>query len=91
MEDAKRFVPFVLEAYGRLGPDAVTSLEYLRTLCRFPDLLCALTSVISAKHNNAQMALTPMGAIPLFGAQFRCRAILLSKVLCMPLCCKFLK
>ena len=35
MEDAKRFVPSVLEASGRLGPDAVTSLEYLRTLIYF--------------------------------------------------------
>ena len=57
VEDAKRFVAFVLEASGRLGPDAVAFLEYLRTLCRFPILrFRALTSVISAKH-NAQMAL----------------------------------
>ena len=57
MEDAKRFVAFVLEASGRLGPDAGAFLDYLRTLCRFPILrFRALTSVISAKH-NAQMAL----------------------------------
>ncbi len=56
VEDAKRFVTSVLEASGRLGPDAVIFLEYLRTLYRFPILrLHALTSVISAKH-NAQMA-----------------------------------
>ncbi len=48
---------FVLEASGRLGPDAGAFLDYLRTLCRFPILrFRALTSVISAKH-NAQMAL----------------------------------
>jgi hypothetical protein len=58
VEDAKRFVAFVLETSGRLGPDAGAFLDYLRTLCRFPILLRfrALTSVISAKH-NAQMAL----------------------------------
>ena len=57
VEDAKRFVAFVLEASGRLGPDAGAFLDYLRTLCRFPILrFRALTSVISAKH-NAQMAL----------------------------------
>ena len=57
VEDAKRFVAFVLEASGRLGPDAVAFLEYLRTLCRFPILrFRALTSIISAKHNT-QMAL----------------------------------
>ena len=49
MEDAKRFVAFVLEASGWLGPDAVAFLEYLRTLCRFPILrFRALMSVISA-------------------------------------------
>ena len=57
VEDAKRFVAFVLEASGRLGPDAAAFLEYLRTLCRFPILrFRSLVSVISAKH-NAQMAL----------------------------------
>ena len=58
VEDAKRFVAFVLEASGRLGPDAGAFLDYLlRTLCRFPILrFRALTSVISAKH-NAQMVL----------------------------------
>ena len=58
VEDAKRFVAFVLEASGRLDPDVVPFLEYLRRiLCRFPILrFRALTSVISAKH-NAQMAL----------------------------------
>jgi hypothetical protein len=57
VEDAKHFVAFVLEASGRLGPDAGAFLDYLRTLCRFPILrFRALTSVISAKH-NAQMAL----------------------------------
>jgi hypothetical protein len=59
VEDAKRLVVFVLEASGRLDPDVVPFLEYLRRiLCRFPILRFrgALTSVISAKH-NAQMAL----------------------------------
>ena len=57
VEDAKRFVAFVLEASGRLGPDAVAFLEYLRALCRFPILrFRVLTTTISAKHNT-QMAL----------------------------------
>ena len=57
VEDAKRFVAFVPDAYGRLGSDAAAFLEYLQTLCRFPILrFRALTSVISSKH-NAQMAL----------------------------------
>ena len=54
VEDAKRFVAFVLEASGRLGPDAAA---FLRSLCHFPILrFRSLVSVISAKH-NAQMAL----------------------------------
>ena len=57
MEDATRFVAFVLEASGRLGPDAVAFLEYLRILSRFPILhFRTLTSVISAEH-DAQMVL----------------------------------
>ena len=57
VDDPKRFVPFVLEASGRLGPEASAFLEYLRTLCPFPILrFRALVSVISVKH-NAQMAL----------------------------------
>ena len=57
VEDPRRFVPFVLEASGRLGSDAKAFLEYLRTICSFPILrFRALVSVISAKH-NAQMAL----------------------------------
>ena len=48
VEDAKRFMAFVLEASGRLGPDAVAFLEYLRTLCRLAILrFRALRSVIS--------------------------------------------
>ena len=57
VDDPKRFVPFVLEASGRLGPEASAFLEYLKTLCPFPILrFRALGSVISVKH-NAQMAL----------------------------------
>ena len=57
VEDAKRFVAFVLEASGRIGPDAAAFLEYLQSLCGFPILrFRALTSVISAKH-NALMAI----------------------------------
>jgi hypothetical protein len=57
VEDAKRFVAFVLEASGRIGPDAAAFLECLQSLCGFPILrFRALTSVISAKH-NAQMAI----------------------------------
>ena len=53
VEDAKRFVAFVLQASGRLGPDAVAFLEYLRVaLVSFP----YLTFVISTKHNT-QIAL----------------------------------
>ena len=57
VDDPKRFVPFVLEASGRLGPDAAAFLEYLKSLFPFPILrFRALVSVISVKH-NAQMAL----------------------------------
>jgi hypothetical protein len=57
VNDPHRFVPFVLEASGRLGPDAKAFLEHLKTLCPFPIMrFCALVSVISVKH-NAQMAL----------------------------------
>ena len=57
VEGPRRFVPFILEASGRLGSDAKAFLEYLRTICSFPILrFRALVSVISAKH-NAQMAL----------------------------------
>jgi hypothetical protein len=30
VDDPKRFVPFVLEASGRLGPEAGAFLEYLQ-------------------------------------------------------------
>ena len=60
MDDPKRFVPFVpfvLEASGRLGPEAGAFLEYLQSICSFPILrLRALVCVLSAKH-NARMAL----------------------------------
>ena len=57
VDDPKRFVPFVLEASGHLGPDAAAFLDHLKTLCPFPILrFRALVSVLSAKH-NAQMAL----------------------------------
>ena len=57
VNDPHRFVPFVLEASGRLGPEAKAFLEHLKTLCPFPIMrFCALVSVISVKH-NAQMAL----------------------------------
>jgi hypothetical protein len=57
VDDPRRFVPFVLEASGRLGTAAGAFLEHLRTLCRFPILrFRALVSVISVKH-NARMAL----------------------------------
>ena len=57
VDDPKRFVPFVLEASGRLGPEASAFLEYLKTLCPFPILrFRALVSVISVRY-NAQMAL----------------------------------
>jgi hypothetical protein len=57
VDDPKRFVPFVLEASGRLGTAAGAFLEYLRTLCRFPILrFRALVSVISMQH-TARMAL----------------------------------
>ena len=39
MNDPKRFVAFVLEASGRLGPEASAFLEYLKkTPCPFPIL-----------------------------------------------------
>ena len=57
MEDPKRFVPFVLEASGRLGPEAGAFLEYLQSICSFPILrFRALVCVLSAEH-NARMAL----------------------------------
>jgi len=57
VEDPKLFVPFVLEASGRLSREAAAFLDYLRTKCRFPILrFSALVSVISVKH-NAAMAL----------------------------------
>jgi hypothetical protein len=57
VEDLKRFVPFVLEASGRLGPEAGAFLEYLQSICSFPILrFRALVCVLSAKH-NARMAL----------------------------------
>ena len=59
MDDPKRrFVPFVLEASGRLGPEAGTFLEYMQSIfCSFPILrFRALVGVLFAKH-NAQMAL----------------------------------
>ena len=60
MDDPKRFVPFVLEASGRLGPEAGTFLEYMQSIfCSFPIILRflrALVGVLSAKH-NARMAL----------------------------------
>ena len=57
VDDPKRFVPFVLEASGRLGPEAGAFLEYLQAICSFPILrFRALVCVLSAKH-NARMAL----------------------------------
>jgi hypothetical protein len=57
VDDPKRFVPFVLEASGRLGPEAGAFLEYLQSICSFPILrFRALVCVLSAKH-NARMAL----------------------------------
>jgi hypothetical protein len=61
VDDPKRFVPFVLEASGRLGPEVGTFLEYLlqSIFCSFPMILRflrALVGVLSAKH-NARMAL----------------------------------
>ena len=65
VDGPRRFVPFVLEASGRLGTAAGAFLEYLRTLCHFAILrFRALVSVISVKY-NARMALHPMGALPL--------------------------
>ena len=55
MDDPKRFVPFVLEASGRLGPEAGAFLEYLQSICSFP-ILRFRALVLSAKH-NARMAL----------------------------------
>ena len=34
VDDPKRFVPFVLEASGRLGPEAGAFLEYLQSISR---------------------------------------------------------
>ena len=57
VDDPRRFVPFVLEASGRLGDEAGAFLDHLRTFCSFPLLrFRALVSVISAQH-NARMAL----------------------------------
>ena len=57
VNDPHLFVPFVLEASGRLGPEAKAFLEHLKTLCPFPIMrFCALVSVLSVKH-NAKMAL----------------------------------
>jgi hypothetical protein len=36
VDDPKRFVPFVLEASGRLGPEAGAFLEYLQSICSIP-------------------------------------------------------
>ena len=53
----RRFVPFVLEASGRLGPEAGAFLECLQSIFSFPILrFRALVGVLFAKH-NAQMAL----------------------------------
>jgi hypothetical protein len=38
VDNPRRFVPFMLEASGRLGTAAGAFLEYLRTLCHFPIL-----------------------------------------------------
>ena len=79
MEDAKRFVAFVLEASGWLGPDAAAFLKYLRTLNRFPILrFCTLTNVISVSIR-----------CDTFGAQFRVSG--LCRFLRITFCCKFLK
>ncbi len=58
VDGPRRFVPFVLEASGRLGTAAGAFLvEYLRTLCHFAILrFRALVSVTSVKY-NARMAL----------------------------------
>jgi hypothetical protein len=57
VDGPKRFVPFVLEASGRLGPEAGAFLEYLQSICSFPILrFRALVGVLSAKH-NVRMAL----------------------------------
>ena len=57
VDDPKRFVPFVLKASGRLGPEAEAYLENLQSICSFPILrFRALVGVLSAKH-NAWMAL----------------------------------
>ena len=53
VDDPKRFVPFVLEASGRLGPEAGAFLEYLQAICSFPILrFRALVCMLSAKHNR---------------------------------------
>ena len=60
VDDPRCFVPFVLEASGRLGAEAGAFLEYLRTCCPFPILrFRALASIISAKHNARMGALPP--------------------------------
>lgn len=47
IDDPRRFVPFVLEASGRLGAEVGAFLEYKRTLFLFPILrFRALVSVI---------------------------------------------
>ena len=57
VDDPKRFVPFVLETSGRLGPEAGAFLEYLQSICPYPILrFRALVCVLSAKH-NARMTL----------------------------------
>ena len=58
VDGPRRFVPFVLEASGRLGTAAGAFLvEYLRNLCHFAILrFRALVSVTSVKY-NARMAL----------------------------------
>ena len=60
VEDAKRFVAFVLEASERLGPDAATFFEYLQTLCRFPILRFECHFFCKAECTND----TSLGAIP---------------------------
>ena len=57
VDDPKRFMPFVLKASGRLGPEAGAFLEYLQSISSFPILrFRALMCVLSAKH-YAWMAL----------------------------------
>ena len=69
-DDPRSFVPFVLEASGRLGATTGAFLQYLRTLCHFPiSQFRVLVSVISVKH-NARMALrwVPYLRHPIMGA-----------------------